>query len=126
MLRASLLSALSAVVTLLATVSAHAATLRVPAQYPTIQAAVDAASPGDHIRVSRGRYCGATLTKPVSLEGRGKPHIIGCATSPVITPELRAGFYLPGSLGTNPASGSKIRGFVFDGSGVSNKNLAPL
>jgi nitrous oxidase accessory protein NosD len=112
---------------LLVTVSsAEAATLRVPGQFPTIQAAHDAAAPGDVIRVSRGRYCGATLTKPVTLEGRGKPRIIGCDTSPTVTPGLRAGFYLPGAQGTNPASGSQIRGFVFDGQGISNANLAPL
>jgi hypothetical protein len=126
MLRASLLSALSAVFTVFVSASAHAATLRVPAQYPTIQAAVDAAAPGDRIRVSRGRYCGATLTKPVRLEGHGRARIIGCATSPMITTDLRAGFYLPGSKGVNAASGSKITGFVFDGEGVSNANLAPL
>jgi hypothetical protein len=125
MLRASLSSALGCCFALLSSV-AHAATLRVPAQYPTIQAAVDAAAPGDRIRVSRGRYCGATLTKPVSLEGRGRPRIIGCETSPMVTAGLRAGFYLPGSQGNNPASGSHIRGFVFDGNGVSNQNLAPL
>jgi len=126
MLRRSLLSASSAVVTLFAAVSAHAATLRVPAQYPTIQAAIDAAAAGDRIRVSRGRYCGATLTKPVRLEGRGRPHIVGCASSPMITTDLRAGFYLPGSKGVNAASGSKISGFVFDGEGVSNADLTPL
>lgn len=105
---------------------ARAATLRVPAQYKTIQAAVDAAAPGDTIRVSRGRHCGATLSKPVVLEGRKGARIVGCATSPVVTTELRAGFFLPGSKGSNPASGSVIRGFTFDGRGISNENLEPL
>lgn len=45
---------------------------------------------------------------------------------PTVTPGLRAGFFLPGSQGVNPASGSSIRGFVFDGKGVSNANLEPL
>lgn len=126
MLRTTLLSALGCCAVVLSTTVASAATLRVPAQYPTIQAAVDAAAPGDKIRVSRGNYCGATLTKPVSLEGRGRPRIIGCATSPMISPGLRAGFFLPGSQGANPASGSSIRGFVFDGQGISNANLEPL
>ncbi len=105
---------------------AHAATLRVPGQYPTIQAAVDAAAPGDRVLVSRGRYCGATLTKPVVLEGRGRPRIVGCVTSPEVTPGLRAGFLLPGSKGSSAASGSQVRGFVFDGRGVSSTNLEPL
>lgn len=126
MLRTTLLSALGCCAVVLSATAASAATLRVPAQYPTIQAAVDAAAPGDKIRVSRGSYCGATLTKPVSLEGRGRPRIIGCATSPMISPGLRAGFFLPGSQGANAASGSSIRGFVFDGEGISNANLEPL
>ena len=126
MLRTALLSVLGGGAILLSASAASAATLRVPAQYATIQAAVDAAAPGDKIRVSRGEYCGATLTKPVSLEGRGRPRIIGCATSPMIAPGLRAGFFLPGTQGVNPASGSSIRGFVFDGKGVSNANLSPL
>ncbi len=33
---------------------------------------------------------------------------------------------LPGSDGKNPANGTKISGFVFDGRGVSSANLAPL
>ena len=126
MLRATLLSALGCSIALVTTSAAHAATLRVPQQYPTIQAAVDAAAPGDRIRVGRGRYCGATLTKNVFLDGRGRPRIIGCDTSPTITTGLRVGFYLPGVKGSNPASGSKIRGFVFDGEGVSSANLLPL
>ncbi len=105
---------------------ASAATLRVPADHPTIQRAVDAARDGDRIRVSRGRYCGATLTKRVHLVGHGKPTIIGCDTSPQVTAGLRAGFYLPGTKGNSPASGSRIEGFRFDGRGVSNANLAPL
>lgn len=111
---------------LLSPTLANAATLRVPADYPTIQAAVDAAQDGDRIRVSRGRHCGATITKRLELVGRGGPTIIGCDTSPQVTSGLRAGFFLPGSKGQNPASGSSFRGFRFDGRGVSNQNLAPL
>lgn len=125
MLRALMFGAVSAT-TLFVSGAAAAATLKVPSQYPTIQAAVDAAAAGDRIVVSRGEHCGATLTKPVVLEGKGKPHIVGCATGPLINSALRAGFYLPGSAGQNAASGSTIRGFVFDGRGVSNANLQPL
>lgn len=105
--------------------TAEAAVLRVPSRYPTIQAAVDAAKDGDRIVVSRGKHCGATLTKRVRLEGRGKPRIIGCESGPLLN-GLRVGFFLPGMQGVNPASGSRITGFVFDGEGVSNANLEPL
>jgi hypothetical protein len=105
---------------------AGAATLRVPQQYPTIQAAVDAASDGDRIVVGRGRHCGATLTKRVKLDGRNNARIIGCSTGPALANGARIGFYLPGVKGVNPASGSRIRGFVFDGRGVGNANLEPL
>lgn len=126
MLRASVLGTVSALALGMSASVAHAATLRVPGQYPTIQAAVDAAAAGDRIVVSRGRYCGATLTKAVVLQGRGKPRVIGCPTSPQVTTGLRAGFFLPGSKGTSAASGSQIRGFVFEGRGVSSTNLEPL
>lgn len=44
------------------------AVLRVPGEYPTIQAAIDAAEPGNIIRVSEGVYSeNVVLNKPVSL-----------------------------------------------------------
>ena len=52
---------------------AAAAVLNVPAEFLDIQAAVDAASPGDEIRVRRGTYCGATIDKALTLVGRGDP-----------------------------------------------------
>lgn len=122
----ALLTGLGFATAMLASQAAHAATLRVPSQYPTIQAAVDAASDGDRIRVAPGEHCGATIGKRVELVGQGRPHIIGCATSPVISGGARAGFFLPGAKGVNPASGTVIRGFVFDGAGISNANLGPL
>lgn len=108
--------------------TANARTLRVPRDYPTIQGAVDAASGGDEIEVAKGRYCGATVTKPLTLTSakKGAATIIGCATSPILTGPLRVGFLLPGSAGSNPASGTKIHGFSFDGKGVSNSNFTPL
>jgi hypothetical protein len=111
---------------LLSSSLAQAALRRVPQQYPTIQAAIDAARDGDRIRVSRGDYCGAIVTKRVTLEGHGQPRIIGCDGGPTVTTGTRVGFFLPGERGSNPASGTNIRGFVFEGRGVSNANLAPL
>jgi hypothetical protein len=126
MSRAIWLWALCLAAVILVSGNADAALLRVPSEYPTIQAAVDAARDGDRIRVYSGDHCGATLTKRVRLEGRGRPRIVGCTSSPIISGDLRVGFYLPGTNGLNPASGSGITGFVFDGAGVSNANLAPL
>jgi hypothetical protein len=126
MSRGSWLRALCVVAVLLSSSLAQAALRRVPQQYPTIQAAIDAARDGDRIRVSRGEYCGATVTKRIALEGQGRPRIIGCEGGPTVTVGTRVGFFLPGSKGVNPASGTSISGFVFDGRGVSNANLAPL
>jgi hypothetical protein len=120
------LSLVCSLLVVLQTAAGHAALRRVPQQYPTIQAAIDAAQDGDEIRVRRGDYCGATVTKRVSLVGRGKPRIVGCDTGPTVTAGTRVGLFLPGSKGVNPASGSVIKGFVFDGRGISNTNLAPL
>jgi hypothetical protein len=106
--------------------SADAAVLTVPSAYPTIQAAVDAAAAGDTIRVSRGRHCGATITKPLRLIGRGGATIIGCANGPALPGGLRVGFFLPGAQGQNAASGTTVRGFRFDGEGISNTDLEPL
>jgi hypothetical protein len=50
--------------------TAHAGNLhRVPRDYATIQEAVDAADPGDTIRVAPGEYAGATITKRLELRG---------------------------------------------------------
>lgn len=101
---------------------ATADTLRVPKDYGTIQDAVDAASPGDQVRVGRGEWCGANIDKPIHLFGEGGATIIGCPASPALAGVLRIGFFLPNS----DASGTTIRHFVFDGDGASNANLDPL
>jgi hypothetical protein len=93
--------------------------IRVPHDHPTLQAAVDAASDGDRIRVGPGRFCGATITKRLELIGRGAT-IIGCPEPS--TGPYRVGFLLPDAR----ASGTKIQGFRFDGRGVSNANLDPI
>jgi hypothetical protein len=110
---------------LCATGLANARVLQVPGRLATIQAAVDAARDGDQIRVAPGAYCGATINKRVELVGVGHPRIIGCADGPTLG-VARVGFFMPGPIGSNPASGTSIRGFIFDGRGVSSANLAPL
>lgn len=101
---------------------AFAATLRVPKDFSTIQAAVDAASSGDKIRVGPGEWCGATIDIRVDLFGEGGATIIGCDSNPALASVLRIGFFLP----DGSASGTTIRHFVFDGQGVSNANFDPL
>lgn len=104
---------------------AKAKVWHVPGKVSTIQAAVDAAHDGDEIRVAPGAYCGATVDKRLDLVGVGHPRIIGCDGGPALG-ALRVGFYMPGPNAQNPANGTKISGFVFDGRGVSSANLAPL
>ncbi len=105
---------------------AEPSVLRVPKDHPTVQAAVDAAVPGDQIRVGPGDWCGATITKRLDLVGEGGATIVGCpAPHHDGVAALRIGFFLPGLAGS-PASGTTIRHFVFDGQGVSNSNLTPL
>jgi parallel beta-helix repeat protein len=60
--------------------AAQARVLRVPQDYPTIQAAVDAANQGDTIHVSAGTYSeGVVINKSLSLVGE-------CRSFTVITP----------------------------------------
>jgi nitrous oxidase accessory protein NosD len=123
--RCSLLSALVCLGLLSFAGRASAKVWHVPSRVGTIQAAVDAARDGDEIRVSPGAYCGATIDKRVDLVGVGYPRIIGCSGGPALG-AMHVGFYLPAPNAKNPANGTKISGFVFDGRGVSSANLAPL
>lgn len=56
----------------LATVAAHCATLAVPSPYPTINAAIAAAVPGDTIEIAAGTYAENVLvSKSLVLDGAG-------------------------------------------------------
>jgi hypothetical protein len=57
--------------------SASAATLRVPADHPTIQAAVDAAGPGDVIDVAKGSYAEVPQVGHMGRESPSSRSIIG-------------------------------------------------
>ena len=118
--------AAAAVLLVAAPGEAQARVRRVPERYATIQAAIDAATAGDVIDVGPGRHCGATIDRPVQLQGDGRAVIVGCADGPVLANGVRAGFRLPGAGGVSGASGASIDGFVFDGRGVSADNLEPL
>jgi len=45
--------------------------IAVPGDYPTIQEAVDAASPGQEIEVAAGQWKGAEIWQPVKIKGEG-------------------------------------------------------
>jgi hypothetical protein len=119
-LRRAFLWGLTSLVGFAAPAAAGGHSIQVPQDHPTIQEAVDAAGDGDSIVVDKGRFCGATITQRVQLIGRHGATIIGC-DQPVVG-VLRAGFFLPDAR----ASGTRIKGFRFDGQGVSNANLIPL
>jgi hypothetical protein len=110
----------------LAAAPASAATVSVPADQATLQAAVDAAAPGDEIRVAAGRHCGAVLDKRLTITGEAGATLIGCASGPRLHDELRVGLVLASEDGVNRASGSVISGLAFDGAGISNDELSPL
>jgi nitrous oxidase accessory protein len=84
----------------------HATALIVSPQGPftTIQAALDAARPGDHIRVEYGVYAGpVVVNKTVTLEGENFPVIANDNDGTVVTLD---------------APGAILRGFELRGSGV--------
>ena len=58
---------------LAATVTSRAAVIHVPAEYPTIQAAVDAAASGDEIRIAAGTYPEQVLIASKNLKVVGEP-----------------------------------------------------
>ncbi len=70
-------------------------TITVPDDYPTIQAAIDAAQPGDIVYIRAGRCTeNITITKPLQLRGAGRTKVIIQSSDPkkdVITVELSYG-----------------------------------
>ena len=62
---------------LIVAVSVTAADLYVPAGYPTIQAAVDAANSNDTIHIAAGVYAGQVLISNKSLTLSGSPCAAG-------------------------------------------------
>ena len=89
----------------------HAATLQVPADYPAIQAAVDAARNGDTIILARGSYAGTVDFKGKSLTLRSD--FIGEAPSPEDVAQTIIEGNTPGLPVINASSnGSILIGFT--------------
>lgn len=76
---------------LIVAISALAADLNVPKEYPTIQAAVDAAGHGDTIHVAPGVYAGQVLISNKSLTLTGSPGAVLRAISGMSQPYLALG-----------------------------------
>jgi hypothetical protein len=91
--------------------SAGAAEWHVPADFATIQDAIDSSSvkDGDAIVVEPGAYAGATVTKAVTIRASAGASIVD---GPVVSAFGKAGFFFPGG---GQGSGATITGFSFVG-----------
>jgi hypothetical protein len=102
-------------------VSFAQSTIHVPQEFPTIQAAIDAAIPGDTILVAEGRWCGATVRKTVNLIGVDDDSTIIACPNNAGPANLKRGLVMQAA-----ASGSSVRHFAFDGAGYSDANTTPI
>jgi len=100
---------------------AAATTIHVPGDYPTIQAAIDAAGPGDTIMVAAGTYAAFQVIDKNNI------HIIGTEGATVTTANLIEDEALPLDTwfmaAVNASENINIEGINFDGSGVSGKDV---
>lgn len=84
--------------------------------YATIQAAVNAASPGDTIMVGPGNWAGATVNKKLTIEGKygavinsGPNPIMSSGPPPVYNTYIQEGFHLAAG-----SDGTKISDLMFE------------
>jgi hypothetical protein len=104
-----LISILSIAVPIIPT-SASPTEIRVPEDYTTIQAAVDAASSGDIINVATGTYVGAIVDKNVTiLGGRNGKSTITSGVAYKVGGSLYTAFRLDSN-----ADGAKIKNFTIN------------
>jgi parallel beta-helix repeat protein len=130
----------SIVATLVLVGTSFAATINVPADYTTIQAAVDAASNGDEILVAPGTYTGTgdqvvdMLGKAITLRASGTPEqtiidgegarlVIAChggeGTDTVIEGFTITGGNFGGGIDCKDSSSPTISGCTISGNGVN-------
>jgi hypothetical protein len=102
-------------------VASAQATIHVPQDFPTIQAAIDAAHAGDTILVAEGRWCGAIVRKTVNLIGIDDDSTIIACPSNFGPANAKRGLLIQ-----TAASGSAVRHFAFDGAGFSDANRTPI
>ena len=115
-----LISILSITVPIIPT-SASPNVIHVPTDYSTIQAAVDAANPGDTVFVWNGTYYEqVVINKSLTLEGQGDTTIVKPSSADLT--QVFDGLFWYGSPNTKQIAGI-IMANVSDGSNVTIKNL---
>lgn len=100
----------------LATTATYGAVLHMPADYPTLQAALDAAQSGDEIRIAAGVY-------QQSSRVQGKQLLITGEEGAVLQAWPGLSSNAPtGLLEAGPGSHLTVRGLTFDGARVAEAN----
>lgn len=108
----------------LGSVDARAAIINVPTDYTTIQAAIDAASPGDTIAVAPGTYAGnINVTKSVTILGDPGDSAPGPGpNAPLIDGGSApgSGFFIADGVHDVTISGFEIANFTSNSNGIGN------
>ena len=113
----------SLILGLAAAVSAIAADLKVPAAYPTIQAAVDAAQSNDNIHISPGVYTGQVQIISKKLTLIGQPGAILRATTNMSSIPGNNRLLFP--MMNIEFSEVMVRGLTFEGERLAGRFVAP-